>query len=165
MEKVPAGTERTEVSEELPQGLERRLVLRLLAHWRSLCEEKKFPSFADVVPDEIPDIWPFSFVLEVLDDHQEPVFRAVGDELAAFARVSLTGRYVADAPADTLPGVAIAYVDEVLAKAVPISRGGEFHKVNGTKVLYRSILLPMSDDGETISGILGAANCREIEED
>lgn len=164
MEKLPAGTERTQVSEELPQGLERRLVLRLLAHWRSLCEDKRFPSFADVDPEEIPDIWPFSFVLEVLDDHDEPVFRAVGEELAAFTNGYLPGRYVSEAPVDTLPGVAIAYVDEVLEKAVPISRGGEFFKTDGTKVLYRSILLPMSDDGETISGILGAANCREVED-
>jgi hypothetical protein len=163
MEKIPAGTNRTEVSEELPQGLERRLVLRLLAHWRTLCEERKYPSFADLDPDEIPDIWPFSFVLEILDDREEPVFRAVGDELAAYTDFLLTDRRVSEAPDHTLPGVAISYVDEMLEKRVPISRGGEFLKADGTKVLYRSILLPMSDDGETISGVLGAANCREID--
>lgn len=165
MEKVPAGTERTEVGEDLPQGLERRLVLRLLAHWRSLCEERKFPSFADVDPDDIPDIWPFCFVLEVLDTSDEPVFRAIGGDLAAFTPKELTDRHVSEAPADTLPGVAISYVDEVLDKGVPISRGGDFFKTDGTRVLYRSILLPMSDDGEEISGILGAANCREIDDD
>ena len=165
MEKVPAGTERTEVGEDLPQGMERRLVLRLLAHWRSLCEERKFPSFADVDPDEIPDIWPFCFVLEILDHEEEPVFRAIGDDLAAFSKIDLADRHISDASADTLPGVSISYLDEVLDKGVPISRGGEFFKTDGTRVLYRSILLPMSDDGEEISGILGAANCREIEDD
>lgn len=165
MENVPSGTHRTEVSEELPEGLERRLVLRLLAHWRTLCEEKRFPTFADVDPEEISDIWPFSFVLEVLEGRDEPVFRAIGGELAAFTDFPLTGRHVSDAPVHTLPGVAISYVDEMLEKRVPISRGGEFFKKDGTKVLYRSILLPMSDDGETISGILGAANCREIDKE
>lgn len=163
MENVPAGTDRIEVSDELPQGLERRLVLRLLAYWRSLCDERRFPSFADVRPAEIPSIWPFSFALEVLDGEDDVVFRAIGEELAAYTSVSLPGRHVSEAPTGTLPAVAISYVDEVLAKGVPISRGGEFHKANGTRVLYRSILLPMSDDGETISGILGAANCREVE--
>ena len=33
----------------------------------------------------------------------------------------------------------------------------------GTRILYRSILLPMSDDGHTICGLLGAANFREVE--
>ncbi len=46
-----------------------------------------------------------------------------------------------------------------------MSHGDEFIKIDGTKVLYRSILLPMSDDGETISGVLGAANCREVLEE
>jgi hypothetical protein len=32
------------------------------------------------------------------------------------------------------------------------------------RVLYRSILLPMSDDGENIAGLLGAANFREVKE-
>jgi len=45
---------------------------------------------------------------------------------------------------------------------VPISRGGEFVKYDGMKVLYRSIIMPMSDDGVTVSGLLGAASCREV---
>jgi len=165
MKDVPAGSEKTEVSEELPQGMERRLVLRLLGYWRSLCDDRKFPSFADVDPTAIPDIWANSFVLEVKDDDSEPVFRAVGDELAASISTSLIGRRMSDTPIDTLPGVSITYVDEVLDKEVPISRGGEFLKPDGTTVLYRSIILPMSDDGETVSGLLGAANCREVREE
>ena len=64
----------------------------------------------------------------------------------------------------TLAAVSVAYIDEVLEKGVPISRGGEFIKDDGLKVLYRSIILPMSDDGEAISGLLCAANCREVDE-
>ena len=51
----------------------------------------------------------------------------------------------------------------MLSREVPISRGGQFRKYDGTKVLFRSIILPMSDDGDTISGLLGAANCREVQ--
>ena len=58
----------------------------------------------------------------------------------------------------------IDYLDQVLAKGVPISHGGEFYQDDGSKILYRSIVLPMSDDGETISGLLCAANCREVKE-
>ena len=164
MKKVPAGTERTEVTEELPKGMERRLVLRLLSHWRTLLDDRGFPSFADLDPTAIPDIWANSFVLEVFDDGSEPVVRAAGEELADYVGFPLVGTRLADLPANTLPAVSVAYIDEVLEKGVPISRGGEFHKDDGLKVLYRSIILPMSDDGETISGLLCAANCREVEE-
>ncbi len=55
----------------------------------------------------------------------------------------------------------MAFAQEVIAKQVPISRGGEFMRPGGGKGLYRGIILPMSDDGITVSGLLGAANGRE----
>ena len=65
-------------------------------------------------------------------------------------------------PANSLIEQAASYYQEILDRGVPISRGGEFVKYDGMKVLYRSIILPMSDDGITVSGLLGAANCREV---
>lgn len=162
MDSLPAGAEKNIVGEEMPRGIERRFVLRLLAHWRNLCGDRRYPSFADLDPAEIPDMWRNCFILELAADDGTPVFRAMGDQLSARSDGPLIGRPVSDARDGTLPGVAIGYIDEVLKKSVPVSRGGEFTRQDGTKVLYRSILLPMSDDGETVSGILGAANCREI---
>ena len=162
MKNLPAGVEKAEIAEEMPQGVERRLVLRLLGHWRVLCGERRFPSFADLDPAEIPDIWRNSFVLELSGDRGAPVFRAMGDDMTAESGASLIDHPIASAPEGTLAAMATAYVEEVLAKGVPVSRGGEFTREDGTRVLYRSILLPMSDDGETISGILGAANSRDV---
>lgn len=162
MKDVPAKTERTEIGEELPQGMERRLVLRLLAYWRQLCDEREFPSFAEVDPSDMPDMWSHCFAIEIFEDDSEPVFRAMGDELAATIDYSLIDQRVTVAQERTLPSVAITFLPEVLRKGVPVSRGDEFFKADGTKVLYRSILLPMSDDGDRVSGILGAVNCREL---
>ena len=162
MERVPDGTARTEITEEMPQGMERRLVLRLLAHWRMLCDDRDYPSFFDLDPSAIPEMWAHCFVLEIFDDGSEPRFRAMGDTLAQHVDVPLVDEPLSKAPEKSLPGVAISFLEEVLRKSVPISRGDEFVKDDGTKVLYRSILLPMSDDGESINGILGAVNCREV---
>lgn len=163
MEKAPEDVTREVVGEDLPQGMERRLVHRLLAYWRGLQSGDEFPSFAAIDPGEIPDIWGNTFVLEVVGNESDPVFRALGDEIAAHYGASLIDSYVSEVPENSLVSVSVGYLDEVLRKGVPISRGGDFRKDDGTEVLYRSILLPMSDDGETISGILGAANCREVE--
>ena len=142
--------------------MERRLVLRLLAHWRTLCDDRDYPSFFDLDPAAIPEMWKNCFVLEIFEDGSEPRFRAAGETLAAEVDFSLIDQPLSVVPEKTLPGVATSFLDEVLNKGVPISRGDEFFKDDGTKVLYRSILLPMSDDGETINGILGAVNCREV---
>ena len=149
--------------QEMPKGLERRLVLRLLHHWRDLCGERRFPSFDDVDPGQIPDMWPSCFVLDALGHQDDPIFRLVGDDIAKQARAGLVSLRISGIPKDTLIDHATSYLDEVMSKEVPISRGGQFVREDGVNILYRSILLPMSDDGETISGILGAATCRAVE--
>lgn len=104
--------------EEMPQGVERRLVLRLLGHWRKLCGDREFPCFSDLDPAEIPDMWLNSFVIELSGDRAVPVFRAMGDALVENSGPSLIGRPVSDAPAGTLCGVSIAYIDEVRKSVV-----------------------------------------------
>lgn len=145
--------------------MERRLVLRLLAHWRTLCDDRDYPSFFDLDPSAIPEMWENCFVLEIFKDEDEPRYRAMGAGLAAHVDFSLIGEPISKAPDKSLLGVAISFLDEVLRKGVPISRGDDFFKGDGTKVLFRSILLPMSDDGDTVNGILGAVNYREAVDD
>jgi hypothetical protein len=162
MDRAPDGTERTSTDDGLPDGIERRLVLRLLAHWRGLRGERAFPSFAALEPAAIADIWPHCFILEPAADGSGLVVGGVGDALDALFGRPLAGRPVAEIAAGSLPFMATGYVDEVLAKRAPVSHGGTFARRDGTRLLYRSILLPMSDDGATIYGLLGAMNCRHV---
>lgn len=164
MEKNPEGLDHAVIRKEMPEGMERRLVLRLLGYWRDIRGDESYPTFADVDPSAIPDIWPHCFVLETGGTDEIPVFRAVGDEIAKHFPGVIVGRRVSEITKQSLFSVTIDYLDQVLTKGVPISHGGEFYQDDGTKILYRSIVLPMSDDGETISGLLCAANCREVKE-
>jgi len=164
MENNPAGLDRAEIQKEVPQGIERRLVLRLLSYWRGLCGDHNFPTFADVNPVAITDIWPHCFVLETVGCEDNPVFRAVGDEIAKHFPGGLVGSRVSEITEKSLFSVTINYLDKALSKRTPISHGGEFYQDDGSKILYRSIVLPMSDDGETISGLLCGANCRVMKE-
>ncbi len=146
-------------------GIERRLVLRLLSYWRDLLKNEQdtrlFPSFADIDPTAIHDIWQHCFALDLFGHESGPVFRAVGSEFSNYFDGTLANLPVSELKPDTLTALSSGYFTEVLEKNAPISRGGQIGGPDGTNLLYRSILLPMSDDGETISGFLGAANCRE----
>jgi hypothetical protein len=64
-------------------------------------------------------------------------------------------------PANALLHHAAGFADRTLEKAVPVSLGGEAVLTEG-KVLFRSILLPLSNDGATIDHLLGAANGRPV---
>ena len=148
--------------DEMPLGMERRMVLRMLAHWRELCGARDFPSFKDLDPQAIPEIWDNVFVLDLAGHQDDPMFRLAGDAIAAFTGSNLRNVPMSEVPENTLAEKSAGYYREVVQKGVPISRGGEFIKPDGTTVLFRGVILPMSDDGEAISGLLGAANCREL---
>ncbi len=68
-------------------------------------------------------------------------------------------------PEGTLLEQAVGIYDEVLARKVPITRGGEFEHVQGGTVLYRSIILPLSEGQGTIDFLLGAANSKTKDEE
>ena len=98
MKNVPDGTTQTEITEELPQGMERRLVLRLLSHWRTLCNDRDYPSFFEVDPSAIPQMWDNCFVLEIFEDGDEPRYRAMGDVLSTYVDTSLIDLPISMAP-------------------------------------------------------------------
>ena len=151
--------------EDRPKGIERRMVHRLLVHWRDAQGDGAFPTLDAVLKRDLGDIGPSIFVLRVADGEGEPAFERVGDFFADEVPSDLTGRPVSAVPAGTLLAQAVGRYRMVLSKKVPITAGGEFSHVQGGTVLYRSILLPLSEGGDTIEFLLGAANCRKKDED
>ena len=158
MEKIPAGSEHVAVTEEMPSGVERRMVLRLLTRWRPISGDKRLPSFTDVGLSEFPDIRPHRGALNFFGDGLATIGLATGNQLAGHGETSLTDRLLSELPTATLPGIAFSYLEEMLEKGAPVSHGGKFIRSDGTKLHHQSILLTMRDDGENIGGILGAAN-------
>ncbi len=111
MENNPEGLDRAVIQKDMPQGMERRLVLRLLGYWRDLRGDEGYPTFADVDPAAIADIWPHCFVLETVGTEGDPVFRAVGDEIAKHFPGVIVGCRVSDIDKKSLFSVTIDYLD------------------------------------------------------
>jgi hypothetical protein len=140
---------------------ERRLVLRVLAYWRDLVPEDGLPAAHSIQPADIAELWPACFTLDL--SGEKPIFSYLGETHVAHFGRDLGGLPVEEAGTDTLLGRATEYLDEVLTRKIPITYGGTFTGADGEPVLYRSILLPLADEGEEINGILGAANCNLAE--
>jgi hypothetical protein len=145
-----------------PHPMERRLVLRLLKYWRDIGGAEKFPALADVDTAAIPDMWPHCALLDVTGHERDPVIGYIGEGLANGCDGSLQGQALSATPGGTLAAHALSYYAQVLVKQAPITYGGEFRDRDGGKVLYRSIILPLADDGTTIDRLLCAANCRVV---
>jgi hypothetical protein len=71
---------------------------------------------------------------------------------------------IALCPTDTLAGVLLSH----LARVVVARRGLMIKGVatlRGTGILYRAVLLPLSEDGIAIDHVFGAANYRSLRAD
>ena len=142
---------------------ERRLVLRLLDYWRDLCGERDLPAVSDVDGGAIPDMWDYCFMIDVTG--AAPRFTHFGAWHAAFSGDDMTGRPLSELAMDTLAERGTRYLPEVLRRCIPITYGGSVEEPKGRNILYRSILLPLSDDSQTLTGVLGGANCRVVRDD
>lgn len=140
---------------------ERRLVLRLMAYWDDLRGDRAYPAVGDLDPGTIGDDWDACFVMALKDPVDASVFRHVGASLTSRPVPGDGSATLRGCPEATLLHHAVRNVPRMLEKGVPVSVGGEA-AVDGAAVLYRSILLPLSDDGERIDHILGAANSRRV---
>lgn len=144
-----------------PQQHEHRLVMRVLAQWRALADGHGLPRRSQIDPRAFGEDWRHCLLIDLDPRAERSRLAFVGEGLRdpswpAFERQSL-----ADCQKDSLLHVATSYIARVIAKGVPISSGGiGMHQ--GVPIVYRSILLPLSEGAGKIDGLLGAANYREI---
>lgn len=138
------------------------MVHRLLSFWRAVKGEREYPSSDQIDPDAMADLWPDCCIVDVASDPQNPTVLRAGEALSAHVNCSLADSRVSEIVTRTLPAVAMEYFTEVLRKRVPVSRGGEFVDADGVTILYRSIILPLSDEDERITSLLVGANCRKV---
>jgi len=139
---------------------ERRLVLRVLSRWQEACgEERDWPTRADIDPAQFGADWRNCFIL-ALPEGGEPFYLYSGEAFAGPGWAEAAGRRVSEFPDGTLLSAAARFVPRVIARGIPMSKGGPGENF-GRRILYRSILLPLSQDGTRIDTLLGAANFRE----
>jgi hypothetical protein len=140
-----------------PPEAERRLTYRLLNYWDELRGGRPFPRLADIDSSAIPDIWPWCFVLDTHLDYPSPYFQYLGEDLAKYSGIYLSGK---DDWRMTLLDKAASHLGRTLSVREPILIEDELTRFDGRELVFRSIMLPLSDDGESISHVLGAANGR-----
>lgn len=134
---------------------ERRIVWKLLHYWEERKGDRNFPSLDDIDADVISELWPHCFVLDTLSQGPAPYFLYLGPKLARLAGVFLSGE---QQWTKTLLDKAVQNYRDTVTDEKPILSEEHLSIYDGSKIVYRSVLLPLSDDGETINFILGAAS-------
>ncbi len=141
----------------MEQQQEQRMTFRLLSYWQRARGDKKFPSLAEVDISQISEVYHFTFTIELGENEEEHRFVYFGPALSSQFGEDYTGMALSDAVQDQIVNNTIGFYQKVLDERKPCSESAEFF-MNGKEVRYRSIILPLSEDGETIDFLFGTAN-------
>jgi hypothetical protein len=144
-------------------GTERRANSRALEYWKERAGSRRFPSRADITSDSAGDLWGHLFIVEVAADPTQYRYVMAGDVLRQALGRDPTGEAVTTA----LPGgmgVRSQFFQQAAVglKQPVMDDVGLWARDDGTTILYRSILLPLSDDGEKVNFLLGAFSFRAV---
>ena len=139
---------------------DRRLVMRVLAQWRALAGERGLPRRSQIDPRRFGADWANCLLLDIDPEPVDSRLAFVGERLRDPTWPTFDRQRVGECAPDTLIHSATAYLARMVAERAPLAEGVARHV--GWPVRYRSILLPLSEDGVAIDGALGAATCREL---
>lgn len=134
---------------------QRRVIWQLLDYWERKRGDRDFPSLDDIDPEEIAELWPYCFILDVENFRDVPYFHYLGPKLARYSGVFLSGRHDWSR---TLLKKAVCHYQEALTRRAPVLVEEDLTQYDNKRLLFRSVLLPLSDDGVTIKFLFGAAN-------
>ncbi|MGE3689859.1 MAG: hypothetical protein AB7F98_00605 [Novosphingobium sp.] len=142
---------------------ERRMQVRAYNLWASLLEDRNFPSIDDLEPGSLPGISANSVFLDFTAGIENPKVRYIGEALAAECGDNPAEiQYLSDVPSRSLLSRITDHYMQIIANQAPIGFEAEFVNNSGKLILYRGILLPFSNDGETIDYICGVINWKEL---
>jgi hypothetical protein len=145
---------------------DRRLVSRVRRHWEAAAADRKVPSKHDIRPWLVGDDWSNCVLVRFAPMLDQWIFAVIGEGLRPSGSQILAGDPIADCPGDTFLGLTLSFLPRVTASGTYFLMEGSTTILADGPILYRSILLPLSDNGgKTIDAVLGAANFRKIGEE
>ncbi|MBL4800837.1 MAG: hypothetical protein JKY45_03015, partial [Emcibacter sp.] len=132
------------------------ITFQLYNYWFGLADDCGIPSLTSLNPDDIAPYKNNMVLIDLRDTKDEPTLQVIGQLLSQDLDMDLSLKGISEIPRRTLLSRITDHYMEVLANKSPISFDAEFLNKEHKKIFYRGILLPFSDDGQSINFILGA---------
>src|SRR3546814_15665097 len=128
---------------------------RLYEYWCSRCQGGALPSRRDIDPLDIPDLLPNLFLLDVIGDAEDFVFRLAGSRVEEAFSMSLRGRSIAEIhKAAGMPNPVAPHI-EVARAGGPSSPEGSVLVAGRDHLSPPRLLLPPATAGRRITLLLG----------
>jgi hypothetical protein len=139
---------------------ERRLTARVEKEWRS-CGRASYPRRCDIDRTKFGNDWDFCFIVDLSDRPTDSRFSYVGTGLRELGSPIPDRQRIGECPKGSLLELAAKEIEKMTElKRATIKSGRAVHE--DAEILYRAVLLPLSENGVAIDGVLGAIGYREI---
>jgi hypothetical protein len=137
---------------------DRRTQIRACRRWFAVAQGR-LPSIDQMDMESLTG--PNGLLLDLRSGRDNPEIASLGDALARESGREGLER-VADVPAESLLWRITSHYRAVLDTCEPITFEGEQIARDGRRMLYRAILLPLSENGDRIDFVAGKINWREF---
>lgn len=143
-------------------GVERRVCTRAVAAWRALAAPRRFPAGAQIEALEPAELHEHFFVLEVPPSGEPPRCVSAGPVMRRAIGRDPTGRPLTELLPPPIGQKLAGAMRDAVATGTPVGDAGRWARPDGSDVVYRAVLMPLSDDQRRIDAVLGAINFRTL---
>lgn len=150
-----------EVSEN-GRGRERRATYRALAYWEKLCSAGQLPSVTNFGADAPADLRPALFMVSMRRPAETSLISGAGAALEELCGKPAAGKTLADAMPIGLRETLADLTRVIDTYRKPVLNSGMTQTGGGRTVMYRSVLMPLSDAAGQVTGYLGAIGSRQL---
>ena len=137
---------------------ERRLTERVRTKWARIADGK-LPSLKEVEALNFGPDRPYCFAVDLRLSDIFPYFLFMGEAISRYSTAYPLGDPRRE---KTLLDTAITKMDEAALNRSPVEFNDIKQLDDGRRVAFRSILLPVSENGEDVTHIFGAAKGRRV---
>ncbi len=139
---------------------ERRLTTRVHTVWKKIAGGG-YPRRSQIDPREFGNDWSNCMMIDLDQVTARSRFAYLGNSLRDPTWPTFDRQPISECLQGTLLELVTRHIQRVTVKKSPISFGGSARH-DESEILYRTVLLPLSENGERIDGILAAIAYREI---
>ena len=129
-------------------------------YWEEKRRGRSMPSRADIDPLELRKYLPGIILIDVVDDARRYVYRLVGTREVAMRGKDPTGQSMIEGFFAASLEAALAIPDKVVATKAPLFLHRDFTAPDGRLGYEDLIMLPLSEDGERVTMIMGYTHHR-----
>jgi len=137
-----------------------RLTVRVLQVWKKLAVTG-LPRRSQINPKAFEPDWSNCFMIDLDPDVSKSRFAYIGNSLSKLAPAKTERQFFSECPEGTLRNLLASHIQRVVEKKEPTNSAGSAQH-GGTVFLYRTALLPLSEIGDQVDGILAAFIYREV---